>query len=59
VVLLMGSERQGLSGEAFSLCDISVRIPMIGTSDSLNVAVAASVLLYEVFNQRRTLRAAP
>jgi TrmH family RNA methyltransferase len=30
-----------------------VRIPMVGRSDSLNLAVATSVLLYEVFNQQR------
>ena len=30
-----------------------VRIPMVGTGDSLNLAVAAAVVLYEIFNQKR------
>lgn len=53
VVLLMGSERKGISEEIQGLCDLMVRIPMVGRSDSLNVAVATSVMLYELFNQRR------
>jgi len=52
-VLFMGSERKGLPPEFQSLCDRMVRIPMVGTSDSLNLAIATSVMLYEVFNQRR------
>lgn len=52
-VLLMGGERKGLSGDLQALCDTTVRIPMIGHTDSLNLSVAASLLLYEVFNQRR------
>lgn len=53
VVLLMGEERAGLGSEMQALCDVVVRIPMLGRSDSLNLGVATSVLLYEVFNQRR------
>jgi TrmH family RNA methyltransferase len=53
VALWIGGERQGLSGEQMASCDRVVRIPMVGRSDSLNLSVAASVLLYEVFNQRR------
>ncbi len=52
-ILLMGEERKGLSSELQSLCDIMVRIPMVGKSDSLNLAIATSVMLYELFNQRR------
>jgi len=52
-VLLMGGERKGLSEERLRLCDDLVRLPMVGQSDSLNLAVATGVLLYEVFNQRR------
>jgi RNA methyltransferase, TrmH family len=51
-ILLMGSEKRGLSDAIQTLCDVRVKIPMVGRSDSLNVAVATSVLLYEVFNQR-------
>ncbi len=53
LVLLMGSEREGLSPEQQAACDLLVRIPMVGRSDSLNLAVATAVVLYELFNQRR------
>jgi TrmH family RNA methyltransferase len=53
LVLLMGSERQGLNAEQQALCDRVVSIPMVGRSDSLNLAVATGVMLYEVFNQQR------
>ena len=53
-ILFMGNERSGLSPEDQAVCDVLVRIPMVGSTDSLNVAVAGSVLLYEVFNQRRS-----
>jgi TrmH family RNA methyltransferase len=52
-VLLLGGERKGLSSELQALCDVVVRIPMLGHTDSLNLSVAASLLLYEVFTQRR------
>lgn len=55
VVLFMGSERQGLSEEEKALCDLMVGIPMVGRSDSLNLAVATAVVLYELFNQGRGL----
>jgi TrmH family RNA methyltransferase len=53
LVLLMGSEPHGLSAASLDLCDVLVTIPMVGHSDSLNLSVAASVMLYEIFNQRR------
>jgi TrmH family RNA methyltransferase len=53
LVLLMGSERLGLSPEQQAACDLLTRIPMVGHADSLNLAVATSVLLYEVFEQYR------
>lgn len=53
VILLVGEERKGLSVELQALCDLMVSIPMVGESDSLNVAMATGVMLYEVFNQRR------
>ena len=52
-VLFMGGEKKGLSEERQRLCDDLVRIPMVGRSDSLNLAIATGVLLYEVFNQQR------
>jgi TrmH family RNA methyltransferase len=53
LVLLMGSERQGLSSEQQAACDAVVSIPMLGRSDSLNLAVATGVMLYEILNQNR------
>ncbi len=53
LVVLMGSERQGLQEQHLRLCDAVVSIPMQGKSDSLNLAVATAVVLYEIFNQRR------
>lgn len=53
MVLMMGSERQGLQKSLIDLCDNIVSIPMAGTSDSLNLAVATGVMLYEVYNQQR------
>ena len=51
-VLLMGSEREGLTTEQQTLCDRMVSIPMHGRADSLNLAVAAAILLYEVLERR-------
>lgn len=51
VVLLMGSERAGLSEEQLAVCDSLVRIPMAGRVKSLNVAVATGILLYEAMKQ--------
>ena len=54
LIILMGSERQGLLEKHIKLCDEIVSIPMIGRSDSLNLAIATAVVLYEVFNQKRS-----
>lgn len=51
-ILWMGSERHGLSRHQQSLCDHIIKIPMCGRSDSLNVAMAASICLAEIFRQR-------
>ncbi|MBV9468940.1 MAG: RNA methyltransferase [Abitibacteriaceae bacterium] len=51
VVLFMGGERKGLSAEQQALCDVMVKIPMVGRSDSLNLAVATGIMLYEIYRQ--------
>ena len=53
LVLFMGSEREGLSAEDEALCDVMVRIPMVGRCESHHVAVATAVALYEIFDERR------
>jgi len=55
MVLLMGSERQGLQERHTQICEKIVSIPMMGQSDSLNLAVATGIVLYEIFNQRREM----
>jgi TrmH family RNA methyltransferase len=52
LALLLGSEGTGLPADLLAAADMQVSIPMTGTAESLNLAVAASVLLYEV--RRRT-----
>ena len=51
-VLMLGEERRGLTPQQRALCHDLVRIPMTGTADSLNLGVAGSLLLYEVFRNR-------
>lgn len=53
VVLMLGCEQHGMTAQQAALCDEVVRIPMVGRGDSLNLGVAGSLMLYEVFNQRR------
>ncbi|MCA1951319.1 MAG: 23S rRNA (guanosine(2251)-2'-O)-methyltransferase RlmB, partial [Treponema sp.] len=52
VVLIMGSEGSGISRLLKETCDGMVTIPTGGKVDSLNVSVAAGVLLYEARRQR-------
>lgn len=48
VVLLMGNEQQGLPDELANACDKLLRIPQAGRADSLNLAVATGVMLFEI-----------
>ncbi|MEM9219609.1 MAG: RNA methyltransferase [Cyanobacteria bacterium P01_F01_bin.150] len=48
-LLFLGEERQGLSSQQRLMCDALVKIPMVGKADSLNLGVAGSLLIYEVF----------
>ena len=52
VAIAVGTEQLGLSKEWMDQADIQVKIPMHGTADSLNVAAATTLLLYEVLRQR-------
>lgn len=49
---VIGNESAGVSEEAISVCDSAITIPMTGKTESLNAAVAASVILWEVFRQK-------
>ena len=50
--LVMGSEDRGVSPEILRICDEWIGIPQFGTIGSLNVSVAAGILIYEVIRQR-------
>lgn len=52
--LVLGGEHRGLRRLVREHCDVLVRIPMLGNIASLNISVAAGVLLYEVVRQRGT-----
>jgi len=51
VAILLGSEGAGLPDELLAAGDLRVRIPMTGTAESLNLAIAAGILLYEAWRQ--------
>jgi len=51
--IILGSEDEGISTELLKLCHEKVQIPIFGKISSLNVSVAAGVLIYEVIRQRK------
>jgi RNA methyltransferase, TrmH family len=51
LIVLLGSEREGLSRDQAAVCDQLVRLPMRGHASSLNLAVAAGVVLYAVLEK--------
>jgi TrmH family RNA methyltransferase len=53
VALVLGNEANGLDAEVASHLDTSVSIPMLGRAESLNVAMAATVLCFELARRRR------
>ncbi|MBR1442704.1 MAG: RNA methyltransferase [Firmicutes bacterium] len=50
--ILIGNEANGLTDTVTSLSDHAVKLPMIGSAESMNASVACSILLYEVVRQR-------
>ena len=51
---LIGNEGNGLTDETADQADVYIRIPMGGKLESLNAAMAAGILMYEVNRQRRS-----
>ncbi len=51
-LLLFGSEATGLSDETLAAADEVVRIPQVGAASSLNLAVAAGIVIYEAARAR-------
>jgi len=56
VAIVVGSEMHGLPDEWIESADLSVRIPMAGSADSLNVGTAAAVVVFEAVRQRHRAR---
>ena len=52
VAIIVGSEENGISGEYLKLADASVKIPIEGMIESLNVSVAAGIMVFEALRQR-------
>ncbi|WP_019444166.1 TrmH family RNA methyltransferase [Brucella abortus] len=55
VILIMGNEQQGLPDSLAGACDKLARIPQAGRADSLNLAIATGVMLYEIRREALTL----
>lgn len=51
--IIMGSENKGVSSQSLKMSDELIKIPMKGEIESLNVSVAAGVIIYEVIRQRQ------
>lgn len=56
VLLTVGNEGNGVSKEILDIADTKVKIPMPGNAESLNVAIAASVIIYEKVRQNELYR---
>ena len=52
LILLMGNEQSGLTDNLMETCSQLIKLPMLGRSDSLNLAVATGVILYEALARR-------
>jgi 23S rRNA (guanosine2251-2'-O)-methyltransferase len=51
LAIVLGSEVEGVSNEALALCDAAVEIPQAGMKHSLNISVAAGIVLWKLFEQ--------
>ncbi len=51
-IVLMGNEQSGLPSDMEAACDLLVRLPMRGRADSLNLAIATAVMLYDLWRRR-------
>lgn len=56
--IVMGSEERGISGELLKLCPVKASIPLVGNIESLNVGVAAAIMLFEAVRQRSSVQTA-
>ena len=56
VAIVMGAEDTGVSADVLKICDHRAALPLMGTISSLNVSVAAGIMMYEVVRQRMGTR---
>ena len=52
VIIAVGNEGSGISGELMDIADVKIKIPMPGGAESLNVSVAASIMMFEAVRQK-------
>ncbi|MBU3160510.1 RNA methyltransferase [Clostridium frigoris] len=55
IIIAVGNEGNGISDEVYEICDVKIKIPMPGGAESLNAAVAASIMMYEVVRQKNII----
>ncbi|APC41725.1 TrmH family RNA methyltransferase [Clostridium estertheticum] len=55
IIISVGNEGNGISDEVYEICDLKIKIPMPGGAESLNVAVASSIMMYEVVRQKNII----
>jgi len=53
IVLVLGSEHDGIGKTVIKICDVLVNIPISGKIQSLNVSAAAAILIYELYRKNR------
>ena len=51
LIMLMGNEQSGLTDNLMKACGQLIKLPMLGRSDSLNLAVATGIVLYETMSR--------
>lgn len=56
LALVIGNETSGIDEFILKNCDVKITIPSFGSSESLNVSTAASILLYSISNKRRDIK---
>jgi tRNA (guanosine-2'-O-)-methyltransferase len=53
--IIFGNESEGITSEALDLADLTIKIPMLGMVQSLNLSVSVGIILYEALRQRQAL----
>ena len=51
-IIILGNEGQGISKELFDICDIKMKIPLLPECESINVAAAAAIIMWESLKRR-------